>query len=151
VLRIRIRDPVLFDPWIQDLDPGSGMEEIQRQDPGRRSKFFDPDPGSCQPYILDPGWKKSDPGLSLHCSVGFDLLRCRLWELVERKEESRTPVSLDQLDLDPRTGETAAHSGQVLSLTTPAGNKVTSFLFRGSGTMKLGPIRLWIQLLYKAK
>jgi hypothetical protein len=27
-------------------------------------KFFDanPDPGSCQPWIRDPGWKKSDPG-----------------------------------------------------------------------------------------
>ncbi len=25
VLRIRIRDTVLFVPWIQDPDPGSGM------------------------------------------------------------------------------------------------------------------------------
>jgi hypothetical protein len=34
VLRIRIRDPVLFDPWIRDPDLGMGMEKIQSQDLG---------------------------------------------------------------------------------------------------------------------
>jgi hypothetical protein len=44
VLRIRIRDPVLFDPWIRD-------EKKQIQ-------FFDadPDPGSGILSTLDPGW-----------------------------------------------------------------------------------------------
>jgi hypothetical protein len=73
--------------------------------------------------------EKIGSGIKFTLLGRIGLFRCRLWELVERKEESRTPVSLDQLDLDPRTGETAAHSGQVLSLTTPAGNKVSSFLF----------------------
>jgi hypothetical protein len=94
--------------------------------------------------------KKFGSGIKLTLLGKNGLLRCRLWELVERKEESRTPVSLDQLDLDPRTGETAAHSGQVLSLTTPAGNKVSRFP-PASGIMKLDPMRVRIQLLYKAK
>ncbi len=72
---------------------------------------------------------KIGSGIKLTLLGRIGLLRCRLWELVERKDESRTPVSLDQLDLDPRTGETAAYSGQVLSLTTPAGNKVSNFLW----------------------
>jgi hypothetical protein len=59
MLRIRIWDPVLFDLWIRDPgweknpDPGSGMSI---PDLGFKIlKFFDPDPGSCQPWIRDPG------------------------------------------------------------------------------------------------
>jgi hypothetical protein len=105
--------------------------------------IVDPDP--------DPGVPKTYGSYGSETLLGKnELMRCRLWELVERKEESRTPVSLDQLDLDPRTGETAAHSGQVLSLTTPAGNKVSRFS-QGSRIMTLDPIRFRILLLYKAK
>ena len=48
----------------------------------------------------------------------------RLWDLVERKEAERTQVTLDQLDLDLRTGEATLHSGQVLNITTATGDKV---------------------------
>ncbi len=80
VLRIRIQDPVLFWP----LDPGSGSEmgKIQSRDPGLKSQIFfsrtlhqffglqilkffdaDPDPWSFQPWIRDPGWKKTGSGI----------------------------------------------------------------------------------------
>ncbi len=68
------------------LAPGSGMKKIQSQDLGsgirdvhvifeilvsvfglKILKFFfaDPDPGSCQPWIRDPGWEKIVSGLNI--------------------------------------------------------------------------------------
>jgi len=70
VLRIRIREMYLFDPWIRD--PGSGMGESQHQDPG--PGIWDEQPGS---YFLelgnhffaflmrirDPGWRQFGSGI----------------------------------------------------------------------------------------
>jgi hypothetical protein len=67
VLGFRIRDPVLFDPWIRDGEKsGSGMN-IPDHLPGSLEtvfvlkilKFFDadPDPGSGIFMIRNPGWK----------------------------------------------------------------------------------------------
>jgi hypothetical protein len=58
------------------LTPGSRIEKIQTGDMGsgmntpdlifelKILQIFDadPEPGSCQPWIWDPGWKISDPG-----------------------------------------------------------------------------------------
>jgi hypothetical protein len=73
VLRIQIRDPVLF--------PGSGIRDRKKSGSGygmnipdhlsksletefglKILKYFYADPGSGIYLTLDPGWKNSDPG-----------------------------------------------------------------------------------------
>ena len=44
------------------------------------------------------------------------LLRTCLWDLVVRREEAREQSCLDQLELDPVSGETVAASGRVVRL-----------------------------------
>jgi hypothetical protein len=55
VLRIRIRDPVLFSP--QDPVPGSGMEKSADLGSG----MYIPD--LVNPWVRDPGWKKVGSGI----------------------------------------------------------------------------------------
>jgi hypothetical protein len=70
---LRIRDPELF--W--SLDAGSVMGKKSKNRIRIRDLIFEnlvsvfglqilkfsyADPGSCQPWIRDPEWKKSDPG-----------------------------------------------------------------------------------------
>jgi hypothetical protein len=69
-----------------DLDLGSGMEKIQIRDQGsgmnipenlisvfwvKKHKFFeaDPDPGSCQPWIWDPGSGINVPDPHYRCDL----------------------------------------------------------------------------------
>ncbi len=66
-MRIRIRDPVLFDPWIwdpgwvksQDPDPGSEMNNQERYFLELRNHFFGLNFNS---LMRIRGGKKSDPG-----------------------------------------------------------------------------------------
>jgi hypothetical protein len=56
----------------ENPEPGSGMnipdlifENLVLAFGLKIPKFFDadPDPGSCQPWILDPGWEKIGSGI----------------------------------------------------------------------------------------
>jgi hypothetical protein len=85
-----------------------------------------------------------DEGRSVPKILTKPLLLLRLWELVERKEPAKTQVVLDQLDLDLRTGEAMQLSGEVLNITTAAGDKVRALVLfdlgrRGHAVESSGP------------
>jgi hypothetical protein len=108
VLRIRIRDPCLFDPWIRDpgwvknQDPGSGMGKKS----GSGSWMNNPDQISesletifgvkmLKYFDVDPGWKEFGTGINIpdpqQCNNGNIMLSSSAFNLCV--QEHHIPVS----------------------------------------------------------